>query len=188
MQKLKSKFSFEEVLFGNEKRAEEFQRGVGSTTIFLMSRFILKINSRKNEPHPGSTFNQSKPLINSVLDIHHHCLLAIGEMKPNNRQSWNRKDGTEERHKGSVDLEIIKKSDAYQRKIDQGETAAKRKYAICFGYLGSKYQGLQINPGAETVEAELEKALLLCGGIQECNFGYMQKVQWTRAARTGGCI
>ena len=104
--------------------------------------------------------------------------------KPDNRQSWSRKDN-EERHKGSIDLEVIKNSEEYKRRIDQGEKCPKRKYAICFGYLGSKYQGLQINPDCISVEAELEKALLLCGGIQECNFGFMQKTNWTRAARTG---
>jgi tRNA pseudouridine38-40 synthase len=61
----------------------------------------------------------------------------------------------------------------------------KKKMAVCFGYLGSKYQGLQVNPDADTIEKELERALFLCGGIHESNFGFLQKVQWTRAARTG---
>lgn len=105
-------------------------------------------------------------------------------MKANNRQSWNRKD-SEERHKGSISLDVIKASEQYARRIDQGDKVPKRKYALCFGYLGTAYQGLQINPDAVTVEAELEKALFLCGGIQECNFGFMQKTNWTRCARTG---
>lgn len=106
-------------------------------------------------------------------------------MKANNRQSWNRKDSNEERHKGSIDIEVIKQSEQYKHRIEQGETAVKRKYAICFGYLGTAYQGLQINPDALTIEAELEKALFLCGGIHESNYGYMQKTCWTRCARTG---
>jgi len=42
-----------------------------------------------------------------------------------------------------------------------------------------------VNPDAETVEKELERAFFLSGAIQESNFGHLQKVQWTRAARTG---
>lgn len=103
-------------------------------------------------------------------------------MKAENRQSWER-DPNEERHKGSYDLDLVKASEAYQRKIEQ-VGATKKKYAICFGYLGGNYQGLQINPGAVTIEQELERALFLAGGIQECNFGYMHKIQFTRAART----
>lgn len=101
-----------------------------------------------------------------------------------NRQSWLERDPNEERHKGSYDLDVLKTTADYANRIEQKD-ATKRKYAICFGYLGSKYQGLQINPGAETVEKELERALFLCGGVQECNFGYMHKIQFTRAARTG---
>ena len=43
----------------------------------------------------------------------------------------------------------------------------------------------QVNPDAETIEKELERAFFLCGAIQESNFGFLQKVQWTRSARTG---
>ena len=100
-----------------------------------------------------------------------------------NRQSWLVRDANEERHKGSYDLDLIKASEAYERRIEQ-VGATKKKYAICFGYLGGNYQGLQINPGAVTVEQELERALFLAGGIQECNFGYMHKIQFSRAART----
>lgn len=97
---------------------------------------------------------------------------------------WIR-NNREERHLGSYPLEELKASEAYSRRIVQENAlCAKRKYALCISYLGTKYQGLQINPGAETVERELERALFLAGGIIEANYGFMQKVQWTRAART----
>jgi hypothetical protein len=110
-------------------------------------------------------------------------IIEMSQLK-DNRQSWQERDPNEERHKGSYDLEVVKASEEYGRRIEQKD-ATKRKYAICFGYLGSNYQGLQINPGAATVERELEKAVFLAGGVQECNFGYMHKIQFTRAARTG---
>jgi tRNA pseudouridine38-40 synthase len=81
-------------------------------------------------------------------------------------------------------MDAVKQSEDYQRRIT-GVSVSKKKYAVCFGYLGSAYQGLQINPDAKSVEAELERALFLVGAIDECNFGYMQKIGWSRAARTG---
>ena len=99
------------------------------------------------------------------------------------RPSWV-KDGTEERHVGSYPLDEIKSSPEYEKRITQPEHSVKRKYALCVSYLGTNYQGLQINPGAKTIEQELERALFLSGGIIEQNYGYMHKVQWSRAART----
>lgn len=100
-----------------------------------------------------------------------------------NRPHWIR-DGTEARHEGSYPLEEVKASPQYEIRVVQPDYSVKRKYALCLSYLGTNYQGLQINPGAKTVEAELERALFLAGGIIELNYGYMHKVQWSRAART----
>ena len=105
------------------------------------------------------------------------------EQKTENRPTWLRKE-TDERHTGSYPLEDIQKSADFERRIVQSDNAVKKKYAACFSYLGSNYQGLQINPFAKTIEAELERALFLAGGIIESNYGFMHKVQWTRSART----
>lgn len=61
---------------------------------------------------------------------------------------------------GSFPLDVMKLSAEYSRKIDQSDMP-KKKWAVNFGYLGSNYQGLQINPGADTIERYLEKALFL---------------------------
>jgi len=103
------------------------------------------------------------------------------------RMSWAR-NTNDERHKGSYDLQEIKQSEQFKLRIEPALHPLKRKYALCFGYVGSAYQGLQINPGIKTIEAELEKAIYLCGGMLECNYGYLQKIQFTRAARTGAVI
>ena len=89
---------------------------------------------------------------------------------------------TEARSTGSCDLVELKASEEYARRYET--LAPKRKYALCFGYLGTRYHGLQVNPDAFTVEQQVEKALFLAGGLQESNFGNLQKIQWTRAART----
>ena len=62
---------------------------------------------------------------------------------------------------------------------------AKRKVALLLAYNGAKYQGLQKNPGATTIEQTLEDAIHACGGISDANYehGY-QKVSWSRAGRT----
>jgi tRNA pseudouridine38-40 synthase len=91
-------------------------------------------------------------------------------------------NASNERHKGSYPLDELKASDAYINRTEI--TGPKRKYALCLGYLGSNYKGLQINPDCKSVEAELERALFLCGGIPEYNYGCLQKIQWSRAART----
>ena len=43
---------------------------------------------------------------------------------------------------------------------------------------------MQRNPGARTIEGELEKALFRAGAIAEGDLGDMWKIDWMRAART----
>ena len=86
-------------------------------------------------------------------------------------------------HAGSFSLEELKATEEYNRRIDSSDFP-KKKWAVNFGYVGSAYQGLQINPGADSVEKHLERALFLAGGIAECNWGCLHKLQWSRTART----
>lgn len=46
-------------------------------------------------------------------------------------------------------------------------------------------QGMQHNPNAKTIEADLERAIVAAGGISADNAGDFRKVSWNRAARTG---
>jgi len=86
-------------------------------------------------------------------------------------------------HEGSIPIDQVKNSDDWKNHIDQSN-CPKGKYAVCFAYLGTEYQGLQINPGARSIESMMERAMLLSGAIQEENYGNLQKIGWTRAART----
>lgn len=95
----------------------------------------------------------------------------------------NRRDYGEDIHEGSFPLEEVKAMKEYERRIEQ-PPSTKRKYALAIGYCGTNYHGLQVNPGAITIESILERGLFLCGGIKEHNYGHLQKVSWTRAART----
>lgn len=68
---------------------------------------------------------------------------------------------------------------------EEGEgKAAKHRFAVVFGYVGANYQGLQKNPGAHTIEDELETAIFKAGLIEPENHGQLAKVGWNRAART----
>lgn len=58
-----------------------------------------------------------------------------------------------------------------------GALGGKKKVALVIGYCGSDFQGMQMNPGASSIEAELEKALYEAGCIKGANFGNLQKVR-----------
>ena len=104
------------------------------------------------------------------------------EPKGDNSQRWNDAKDFSKPHPGSISIDVIKASAEYADRYISD--APKKKYCVCLGYLGTEYQGLQINPDAVTVESILEKALFLAGGMDELNFGNLQKLQWSRAART----
>ncbi|GAB2229456.1 hypothetical protein Droror1_Dr00023599 [Drosera rotundifolia] len=60
----------------------------------------------------------------------------------------------------------------------------RRKVAIFFAYCGVGYQGMQKNPGAKTIEGDLEEALYLSGAIPETDNGYPKRYDFARSART----
>lgn len=55
----------------------------------------------------------------------------------------------------------------------KSEREKKVKVALILMYLGFDYQGLQFNPGAHTIEAELHQALIKAGCVGEDNQGAM---------------
>ncbi|XP_030527293.2 tRNA pseudouridine synthase A [Rhodamnia argentea] len=60
----------------------------------------------------------------------------------------------------------------------------RRKVAIFFAYCGVGYQGMQKNPGAKTIEGDLEEALFLSGAVPEADRGNPKRYDWARSART----
>lgn len=60
----------------------------------------------------------------------------------------------------------------------------RRKIAIFFAYCGVGYQGMQKNPGAKTIEGDLEEALFLAGAVPEPDRGNPKRYDWARSART----
>ncbi|KAL0351693.1 UNVERIFIED_CONTAM: tRNA pseudouridine synthase A [Sesamum calycinum] len=60
----------------------------------------------------------------------------------------------------------------------------RRKIAIFFAYCGVGYQGMQKNPGAKTIEGDLEEALYFSGAVPEADRGLPRRFDWARSART----
>ncbi|KAE9602345.1 hypothetical protein Lal_00049628 [Lupinus albus] len=60
----------------------------------------------------------------------------------------------------------------------------RRKIAIFFAYCGVGYQGMQKNPGAKTIEGDLEEALYASGAVPEHDRGIPNRYDWSRSSRT----
>ncbi|WOL10774.1 TRNA pseudouridine synthase [Canna indica] len=60
----------------------------------------------------------------------------------------------------------------------------RRKVAIFLGYCGAGYQGMQKNPGARTIEGDLEEALFLADAVPAADRGIPRRYDWARSART----
>ncbi|EME27504.1 tRNA pseudouridine synthase A, mitochondrial [Galdieria sulphuraria] len=79
----------------------------------------------------------------------------------------------------------VKTSVCNSKTVAHNSNSKKRhKFAIVIGYLGAAYQGMQRNPGAVSIEGELEKALVATGLIPNNLEGNLRKIEWSRAART----
>lgn len=65
--------------------------------------------------------------------------------------------------------------------------ASKKKTAILFAYNGAQFNGSQIqndHEGVRTVEAELQNALFKARCIAPENYGFINKIKWSRSSRT----
>ncbi|KAJ0255908.1 U_synth_1 domain-containing protein [Hirschfeldia incana] len=60
----------------------------------------------------------------------------------------------------------------------------RRKVAIILAFCGVGYLGMQRNPGAKTIEGELEEALFHAGAVSEIDRGKPKQYDFTRCART----
>jgi tRNA pseudouridine38-40 synthase len=66
----------------------------------------------------------------------------------------------------------------------QETVRVKRKVALLLGYLGTDYNGFQINAGQPTLQAELEFALWRAHCLHSRNVGYPHKYSWSTSGRT----
>jgi tRNA pseudouridine38-40 synthase len=90
------------------------------------------------------------------------------------------------------DLKKIKKQTTRKpwapKERKEGEVVEKRrpkkKCALLMGFCGTGYQGMQINPGAKTIEGDLWKALVEAKAVSKDNAEDPKKISFVRAART----
>jgi len=66
----------------------------------------------------------------------------------------------------------------------RGKSTLKKRVALFLGYCGNDYQGVQMNPGAKTIEADLFEGLIAAGTVSERNSRDPKLIKMVRAART----
>ncbi|GAV56693.1 PseudoU_synth_1 domain-containing protein [Cephalotus follicularis] len=87
------------------------------------------------------------------------------------------------------DPKRLKMSTTSDEEVTDNSTITKQRYkrrkiAIFFAYCGVGYQGMQKNPGAKTIESDLEEALYLSGAVPEQDRNNSKRYDWARSART----
>ncbi|KAJ3225824.1 tRNA pseudouridine synthase 1 [Clydaea vesicula] len=103
--------------------------------------------------------------------------------------------GKKRKNKDNEDVETKKKIKYNGQKVkewtkresdgeEKEEKKPKKKVALLMGYCGTGYQGMQINPNAESIENELHKALAASGAVSKDNAMAPHKIGFMRAART----
>lgn len=81
-------------------------------------------------------------------------------------------------HTKSKDDKEINEDDEENDKIQ------KRKVAFLLGFVGTKYSGMQINTGQNTIQAQLELGVYKAGLLLPSNFGFPNKYGFNNSART----
>ncbi|KAJ0702179.1 putative mitochondrial tRNA pseudouridine(27/28) synthase [Helianthus annuus] len=67
---------------------------------------------------------------------------------------------------------------------DKNPRHRRKKVAILFAYCGAGYLGMQKNPGAKTIEGELQQALCISGAIPQPDLHCPKIFDFARSART----
>lgn len=104
---------------------------------------------------------------------------AKAENKP---QQWKGKyDGRSKKRR----WEFNRRDDNVKRvRTDPEDRVKRRKFLLVLGYAGANYVGMQRNPGVNTIEEELLKAMFKNKLIVEEAFNQPQFIHFQRAART----
>ena len=108
----------------------------------------------------------------------------IVEVEPNGGSFAN----VDMRKKFGIDLPSIEslghaKSEDGENDEENGKIP-KRKCAMLLGFLGTRYSGMQINTGQNTLQAQLELGVYKAGLLLPSNFGFPNKYGFNNSART----
>lgn len=104
---------------------------------------------------------------------------------PKNKKTWEKKpryNGAWKKRKWAFD----RRDDTDEKRVRSNpeERVKKRKYCMLLAFAGAKFLGMQRNPGVNTIEEELLKALLKNKMINDEGFNQPQMIHFQRAART----
>lgn len=155
--------------------------------------------------------NESSAQADVLTGIQDSCLghpSTADALNPNRKRPRDQPEMAQPEHPPSQEPEMAKKIPEIEEeekatkvaKINEEEDGAeetreegapprhprpkRRKIAIFVAYCGIGYQGMQRNPGAKTIEGDLEEALFKAGAISPDMYGDPRKVDWMRSART----
>lgn len=104
------------------------------------------------------------------------------------RQRGDRRETNEERSAKRQKTEADGKPSVLPGAFPAEEVAAeerrpKHKVAVCIGYSGTGYRGMQINNTEKTIEGDLFSAFVAAGAISKANADDPKKSQLVRCAR-----
>lgn len=94
----------------------------------------------------------------------------------------NKEIETSQSEKRPLENEV--ENEAKKQKTEPFVRIKRKNYAMMLGYLGKNYYGMQRNPGMNTIEEELIKAMLKADLITLEAFETVQNIHFQRAART----
>lgn len=141
-------------------------------------------------PQQTETPSDSVPVKNETTDKNDASARRDGNgqrgRKNNNYSKRNR--GQKRKRDGSPNNSNRETQTRKPRELAEGETREarrpKRKVAVCIGYCGTGYHGMQVNPPQKTIEGDLFKAFVDAGAISKDNADDPKKSSFIRAART----
>lgn len=104
----------------------------------------------------------------------------------NKKQNWQKKPRYNGQQKKRRWEHFNRRDDSDEKRVRTNleERVKKRKYCMLLGFAGANYVGMQRNPGVNTIEEELLKALLKNKLINDEGFTQPQMIHFQRAART----
>ncbi|KAK9759841.1 tRNA pseudouridine synthase 1, variant 2 [Basidiobolus ranarum] len=126
------------------------------------------------------------PLNDEITSLKHN-LDSTDNCQPEKKPSLENIQENVEMKEDNIATEtasVVEQVAPVENLVKKEKRLPKRKVALLMSYCGTGYQGMQVNPGAITIEGELFKALIDIGAISKDNSVDQKKVGFMRAART----
>ncbi len=146
-------------------------------------------NAHRDEVHDGSfanpemrkLFGVSLPELDNVVDQDSTADAANDKLESSAEASLS--EQLQEAEVGANDANEHEHANTDGEET-KGNRLPKRKVAILLQFLGTKYAGMQINGGQNSIQAQVELALFKAGCLAKTNFGFPKKYSWSNSART----